>query len=54
MKLNLKKIFFLSFSLLLSILIPRSNNRIIIGSRDGKRFADNSRYFFYYLNKKKT
>lgn len=54
MKLNLKKIFFLSFSLLLSILIPRSNNRIIIGSRDGKRFADNSRYFFYYLNKKKN
>ena len=33
-------------------MIPRSDNRLVIGSRDGKRFADNSRYFFYFLNKK--
>ncbi len=53
MKFNLKRIFLLIFCLLLSFLIPRSKKRIVIGSRDGKRFADNSRYFFYYLNKKK-
>ncbi len=53
MKFNYKRIFFLILSFLFSFLIPRSNNRIVIGSRDGKRFADNSRYFFYYLNKKK-
>ena len=52
MKFNLKRIFFLTLSFLISFLIPRSDNRVVIGSRDGKRFADNSRYFFYFLNKK--
>lgn len=54
MKFNLKRIFYLILSLLLSFLIIRVNSRIVIGSRDGKRFADNSRYFFYFLNKKKS
>ena len=52
MKFNLKRVFFFLLSFLISFLIPRSDNRLVIGSRDGKRFADNSRYFFYFLNKK--
>lgn len=54
MKFNLKRIFLLILSFLLSFLIPRDHNRIVIGSRNGKRFADNSRYFFYFLSKKKS
>ncbi len=53
MVVNLKRFFIFSLSLLLSILIPRKINGIVLGSRDGKRFADNSRYFFYFLYKKK-
>ena len=54
MHLNIKKysryiLIFISF--LLSTVIPRSKNIIVFGSRDGKRFADNSRYLFFYLNK---
>ena len=51
MKFNLKRVFFLTLSYFISYLIPRDSNRVVIGSRDGKRFADNSRYFFYFLNK---
>lgn len=53
MSLNFKRIICFNLSLVLSFLIPRSYEKVVIGSRDGKRFADNSRYFFHYLNKKK-
>ena len=52
MKFNFNRVILFILSFLFSLLIPRSNSRVVIGSRDGKRFADNSRYFFYFLNKK--
>ena len=54
MHLNIHKYFryiLIFLSLFLSLIIPRSKNIIVFGSRDGKRFADNSRYLFVYLNK---
>ncbi len=48
---NLKRLLLFLFSYIISFLIPRSKNMLVIGSRDGKRFADNSRYFFFYLLK---
>jgi len=50
---NFKRFFLLTLSFIISLIIPRSKNIIVVGSRDGKRFADNSRYLFYYLNKEK-
>tara|TARA_A100000164_G_C21915205_1_gene777888 strand:+ start:995 stop:2233 length:1239 start_codon:yes stop_codon:yes gene_type:complete len=40
-----------SLFFLLSILIPKKKNLIIFGCRTGRRYADNSRYLFLYLNK---
>ncbi len=40
--------FFLFF--ILKILIPVKKNYIVFGHRSGKRFGDNSRYMFIYLN----
>ena len=43
--------FFLFF---LSIIIPRNKNILIFGDRNGRRFCDNSRYLFFYLNNLKN
>ena len=53
MKFNPGRFFLIIFSYIISFIIPRSKKIIVIGSRNGKRFADNSRYLFFYLNKKK-
>ncbi len=53
MKFNTFRFFLIILSYIISFLIPRSKKIIVIGSRNGKRFADNSRYLFFYLNKKK-
>ena len=50
-------IIFLKYLIIfLSIVIPKSNNIIVFGSRDGLLFSDNSRYLFiycsYFLKKK--
>lgn len=50
-------IFFLKYIIFLfSIIIPKCNNVIVFGSRDGLLFSDNSRYLFlycsYFLKKK--
>ena len=46
--------FMLNISLsFLSLIIPKNQNQILIGSRDGV-FADNTKYFFLYLVNKKT
>ena len=36
---------------ILSIFIPKKKNLIVFGGRTGRRYADNSRYLFLYLNK---
>ena len=47
MKFNFNRVILFILSFLFSLLIPRSNSRVVIGSRD-ERFADNSRYFFIF------
>jgi CDP-glycerol glycerophosphotransferase (TagB/SpsB family) len=42
---------FFFISIILSFIIPRTNNIVVFGSRNGKRFADNSRYLFFHMNK---
>ncbi len=39
--------------LIISFLIPKSNKIAVVGSWFGKRFADNSKYFYLYLNANK-
>ena len=53
MKLDFTRFFLFIFSYIISFIIPRNKKIIVFGSRDGKRFADNSRYLFFYLNKNK-
>ena len=38
--------------LILKFLIPRDKNLVVFGHRAGRRFGDNSRSLFFYLNKK--
>ncbi|HFI0701052.1 TPA: CDP-glycerol glycerophosphotransferase family protein [Streptococcus suis] len=53
---NIIKFFKLLFNICIffvSIFIPKSNKYVIVGGWEGKRFADNSRGLFEYLNKNK-
>jgi CDP-glycerol glycerophosphotransferase (TagB/SpsB family) len=43
--------FCLFLSFIVSLIIPRSKNLVVFGSRDGKRFSDNSRYLFFYMKR---
>jgi CDP-glycerol glycerophosphotransferase (TagB/SpsB family) len=40
--------------LFISIIIPKTNEIIIVGGWFGKRFADNSKYFYIYLNENRN
>ena len=35
---------------ILSLIVPQSKKILVFGDRAGKRFTDNSRYLFIYLN----
>ncbi|MGI6778248.1 MAG: CDP-glycerol glycerophosphotransferase family protein [Acetivibrionales bacterium] len=51
-----KRIFFAITNLLVllvSLMIPKTNRIIVVGGWFGKRFADNSKYFFLYANENK-
>ena len=47
----LKDIIKILFFLLIKS-VPKKNNLLVFGDRAGRRFADNSRYLYLYLNKK--
>ena len=46
------KLFIYLLVLILKFLIPRDKNLVVFGHRAGRRFGDNSRSLFFYLNKK--
>ena len=46
------KLFIYLLFLILKFLIPRDKNLVVFGHRAGRRFGDNSRSLFVYLNKK--
>lgn len=51
-----KRLFFFSTNILIliiSLIIPKSDKVILVGGWFGKRFADNSKYFFLYVNENK-
>lgn len=47
---NVKKKFLKIISVLISIIIPRTNKIVVFGERSGNRFAEDARYLFLFLS----
>jgi CDP-glycerol glycerophosphotransferase len=50
----LNAFFFNLVTIFLNLFVRKDSKVIVVGGWFGKRFADNSRYFFLYLNKHKA